>query len=342
MFWKVGKILSLGLLYSLAPLLFAEAPDQLATKSNENKYPPPGQMVNVGEYKLHIYSIGSGSPSVILESGLGSISTDWDIVQKEIAKFTQVISYDRAGIAWSEPGSLPRTSKQIVEELHALLVIAKIASPYILVGHSFGGNNVQLYAATYPDEVLGIVLVDSSHEEQLKKLPSHPVFDIVMEKQNPEYVDFKSTFGVGCFMTKMYISAKLPALPEYIRNTHLALSTTTKHWLTVASESDSLAESLKQLANTDRSSIKNKPCFILTQGCVEDLSKFDIIEDLKQSIKEKQEIWQKAWIDLQRDLVSKFNRAHYLVAEKSDHSIPWNQPELIVQAVKLLIDENRQ
>jgi pimeloyl-ACP methyl ester carboxylesterase len=97
-----------------------------------------------------------------MDSGLGGGLLDWQTVQPKVAKFARVCSYDRSGNGWSESGPNPRTSPRIVEELHALLENAGEYGPYVLVGHSFGGANAQLYAAEYPKEVAGMVLVDSA------------------------------------------------------------------------------------------------------------------------------------------------------------------------------------
>jgi pimeloyl-ACP methyl ester carboxylesterase len=94
----------------------------------------------------------------------------WGRVPSEVAKFAHVVTYDRAGLGRSDPGPTPRTSQQIVDELHALLTRADVPGPYVLVGHSFGGLNVQLYASQHPDQVAGIVLIDSSHEEQIDRI----------------------------------------------------------------------------------------------------------------------------------------------------------------------------
>lgn len=308
---------------------------------DETKVPPPGQMIDVGGYRLHLYSSGSGSPTVILECGLGGISTDWALVQDEIAKFTRVISYDRAGIGWSESGPLPRASQQIVQELHTLLAKANIPGPYILVGHSLGGNNVQLYATTYPEDVLGLVLVDSTHEEQESKLPPHPLDDALALMQTPQDLWFKSNFGPICFETQTYLNSKLALLPKNMQRTRSAICTTKRHLHTISLEADSFLESLKELAGADRSCIRNKPCFILTMGRPTDLSKFGVTDNNElQKATEKLVVWQNKWNELQKDLTSQYNHSHQLIAEKSDHAILWHQPELIVQAVKDLIGKN--
>ncbi len=316
----------------VALLLFSGVSYQfITTKYDESKYPPLGQMVDVGGYRLHLYSMGVGGPAVVLEAGMGCISSDWGLVQPEIAKFTQVVSYDRAGTGWSEPSPFPRTSQQIVHELHALLEKAQIPKPYILVGHSFGGNNVQLYAATYPDDVLGIVLVDSCHEDQERRLPRHPLIEWQMKlMQSPKTVYLMSTLGISRFMALKYIHVMKPFLPEMMHQRHLALCSTTKHDCAVAAEGSFLSTSLKQVKDADRSLIKNKPCFVISAGAVPDISKLGFSQEFVQEM-------HTVWNDLQKDLALKFEGSHHLIAEKSDHMVQWHQPELVIYAVKNLL-----
>jgi pimeloyl-ACP methyl ester carboxylesterase len=114
------------------------------------RYPPPGQMVEMGGYALHLNCIGQGSPTVILEAGLGGGVATWPLVQSEAAKVTRVCSYDRSGFAWSG-GTAPESGQEVVTRLHELLQRAGLKEPYILVGHSLGGLYSQLYAATFPE-----------------------------------------------------------------------------------------------------------------------------------------------------------------------------------------------
>lgn len=127
-----------------------------------------GGLVTVDGYRLRIECKGAGSPTVVLDAGLNQTRETWGAVPQETAKFTRVCTYERAGVGESERAKtpLPRTSERVVEELHTLLQNAGEQAPFILVGHSFGGINARLYASRYPQETAGLILVDSSHEDQ--------------------------------------------------------------------------------------------------------------------------------------------------------------------------------
>jgi pimeloyl-ACP methyl ester carboxylesterase len=142
----------------------------LASAADARAYPPPGRRVDVGGYRLHLACVGErrpGTPTVVLESGSAGVGTiDWRPVQALIAPATRVCAYDRAGFGWSDPGPAPRTAGQVAAELHALLRGAGEEGPYVLAGHSLGGYFNRVYAGAYPGEVAGMVLVDTSHEDQ--------------------------------------------------------------------------------------------------------------------------------------------------------------------------------
>ena len=133
-------------------------------------YTRPGTLVSADGTRLNLYCMGSGSPAVVFDSGWEDWAPVWTIVQPEVAKWTRACSYDRAGAGFSEPGPLPRTSVRIADELRSALHNGGIEGPYILVGHAFGGDNVRTFAARYPAEVAGLVLVEadvtSSPEER--------------------------------------------------------------------------------------------------------------------------------------------------------------------------------
>jgi pimeloyl-ACP methyl ester carboxylesterase len=142
----------------------------VATMRGQRAYPAPGALVDVGAHRLHIRCTGQGSPTVVLDAALGSMSAHWVWVQREVGQTTRVCAYDRAGLGWSEPGPTPRDARQITGELHTLLANA-VPGPYVMVGHSLGGLYAQLYADRYPEEVVGVVLIESSHPQQFARLP---------------------------------------------------------------------------------------------------------------------------------------------------------------------------
>ncbi len=127
-----------------------------------NAYPMPGQLIDVGGHSLHLSCTGSGAPTVVLEAGGGEMSANMGWIAPAVARTTRVCVYDRAGRGWSQPADTPQDGHQIATDLHTLLRNANIPGPYVLAGHSFGGLYVLAYAASYPDEVAGMVLVDST------------------------------------------------------------------------------------------------------------------------------------------------------------------------------------
>ena len=126
---------------------------------------PPGKLIELGDYKLHLNCTGNGTPTVVLSAGAGDFSTDWALVQSRVAAFSRVCSYDRSGAAWSDLGPKPRTIYQEIFDLERLLRTAGETGPYVLVGQSLGGMVARLFAEKYPRETAGVVLVDSFSED---------------------------------------------------------------------------------------------------------------------------------------------------------------------------------
>src|SRR5688572_12286275 len=135
----------------------------LATRRDLASTPPPGRLVDVGGYRLHLWCTGDGAPAVILDTGLGGMSAGWGFVQPDVARFTRVCSYDRAGLGYSDPGPSPRTARRIASELAELLGRGGIIGPVVLVGASIAGFDVRVFASDHPDRAAGLVLVDASH-----------------------------------------------------------------------------------------------------------------------------------------------------------------------------------
>jgi pimeloyl-ACP methyl ester carboxylesterase len=174
---RSSQDLPLGALFRGALLLLAALHPAAAWAQSEPSlppFPPPGRLVDVGGWRLHFNCTGKSSasePTVILEAGVGDFSVEWSLVQPGVAKFARVCTYDRAGDGWSDLGPHPRTMHQIVYELHTLLDKAGVKPPFVLVGHSYGGLLVRLYATTYPGTTVGMVLLDAGIDNPWRMMP---------------------------------------------------------------------------------------------------------------------------------------------------------------------------
>lgn len=177
-------------------LIVAYIHQRQTTAADFAHFPMQGQRVDVGGYSLHIHCMGEGSPTVVVDAGNADFSLSWQGIQLEVAKFTRICTYDRAGYGWSDPSPKPRTAEVMAEELHTLLSNAGVEPPYVLVGHSLGGYNVRMFADLYPDEVAGMVLVDAGHEDQLNRFPPE------YAKLNQQQVSYLSAMG---FMSRFGI-----------------------------------------------------------------------------------------------------------------------------------------
>lgn len=158
-----------------------------SAEADRRNLPAPGDLIDVGGFKMHIHCMGEGSPTVILETLSGGMSSYWGWVQPEVAKTTRVCVYDRAGRGWSEADPEPITLARTVRNLYTLLTNARIDGPYVLVGHSIGGIYVRQFAADYPEEVVGMVLVDSAHPYQFDRYPD-------MWKESESYLEMSAAF----------------------------------------------------------------------------------------------------------------------------------------------------
>lgn len=170
-----------------------------------------GQRVQVGERRLWIACQGQGSPTVVMDAGVNSGSQIWTRVWPATAASTRACVYDRAGLGYSDPIPRPRTSQEIVEDLHGLLKSAGISGPYVLVAHSFGGLNIRLYASQYPQDVVGMVLVDAVHEDRFAATatiltPSQQAEFERGRQANPEGLDY--------YESSRLVRAIGPALPN--------------------------------------------------------------------------------------------------------------------------------
>ena len=208
--WTIRILVGLfGLIVVTA--LTGAAYQWLASRKDLAATPPPGHLVDIGGHRLHLWCTGNGAPAVILDTGLGGSSADWGFVQPDVARFTQVCSYDRAGMGYSNPGPSPRTARRIANELAELLARSGIAGPVVLVGASIAGFDVRVFASDHPDRAAGLVLVDASHEDDAHEVP-----------RMARFVPLLSTIGVFRLLGMSFgqrVESLAPAVRAFARAT---------------------------------------------------------------------------------------------------------------------------
>lgn len=303
----------------------------VATRLDAAKYPPPGKRVDVGGYKLHLYEMDTDEregPTVVLEAALASSCLDWCKVQPEVAKFARAVSYDRSGLGWSDTGPKPRTSEMMVAELHTLLTNANVPKPYILVAHSYGGLNIRLYADTYPREVAGMVLVDTSHEDQ-NTVPA--IIKEVREAERSSAINAaKAPFGIN----RLKINGSPPPLPDMPYPAAIipqlqAFWKQTRISFIALLEIKNFEKSAAQV-RASRHSYGTLPLVVLTRKLKTEFYSSD-----------EQEM-QEAWQVCQRDLATLSANSAHIIAETSNHSLHLDRPDLVVSAIKTVAQVARE
>jgi len=179
----------------------------------------PGQLVDVGGHRLHLRCAGSGTPTVLLESGLGETAAYWGWISPAIARDTKVCVYDRPGRGWSDPVSVPQDGGAVAADLHTLLVRANVPGPFILVGHSSGAQYVRIFAGEYPEQVAGMVLLDGQPADAFEGLPSYPTFYRVFHRIFAVWPTL-ARLGVGRVVVHPY--GELPASAREMQRVHYA------------------------------------------------------------------------------------------------------------------------
>lgn len=293
---------------------------------------PIGSLVDIGARKLHIHCTGRGSPAVIVDNGGAAFSFDWELVQPRVAQFTQICTYDRAGYAWSDTGPEFDTFDQSTADLHRLLANAGVHGPYVLVGHSLGGMLVRFYQARYPTDVVGMVLVDSSHEDSLQRIGPKVVripeltaqqFQTLLDQgksnrpknSEPDLVP-TSIFPPYDRLPSQFQSLHLWALKKVLPlvktwGTNLQFDLSRLHALRVASPHP----------------LGNMPLAVLTA------SEFDMVQGPGMTVGEARQ----DHLRLQMDLVQLSTNSRQTLVSDSSHEIYLYKPDVVVRAISAVV-----
>lgn len=288
------------------------------------EYTPPGQMIDLGGYNLHLHCRGQGRPTVLLEAGLNDFSVQWALVQPAVAQFTQVCAYDRAGLGWSEPSPQPRTSAMMVDELHTLLTKAGVTGPYVLVGHSFGGINMRRFAHQYPDTVRGMVLVDAAHEAQGVRVPAlHSATEQLIQQ-------FRLLARLNGFGLLALAPTQIPnrGLPADALAQYRARLATSDYFKAAIAESAAFYTARNDASISNLTSLGELPLIVISRGQGAPLPGLTVAEN---------EEYEQNWRSLQAELVALSSNSQQWMAEQSGHEIQLQQPALVIDAIRQLV-----
>lgn len=291
--------------FIVSATLFGATYQSLATRKELAATPPPGQLVDIGGFRLHVWCTGDGAPAVILDAGLGGTTAGWGFVQPEVARFTRVCSYDRAGMGYSDPGSSPRTAGRIANELAELLARSGVAGPVVLVGESIAGFGVRLFASDHLELAAGLVLVDASHEDDAHEVPGMARF-----------VPLLSTIGVFRLLGVSFgqpIESLAPSVRPFARATMFRAS----GYQAAAAELLHIRETVSEVRRSRRR--LTIPVVVVTGARGADEN----------------------WRRLQQDQASLSERGCLVIAQQSGHVVALEQPEIIVDAIRAVVETAR-
>ncbi len=302
--WTMRILVVLGALLVVAALSGATY-QWLATRKALAATPPPGHLVDIGGYRLHLWCTGEGAPAVILDTGLGGSTADWGFVQPDVARFTRVCSYDRAGMGYSDPGPSPRTARRIASELAELLSRSGIAGPVVLVGASIAGFDVRMFASDHPERTAGLVLVDASHEDDAHEVP-----------RMARFVPLLSTIGV-LRLFGVSFGQRIESLAPSVRQFAQATRFRAAGYQAAADEIVHSRESAEEVRSSRRK--LTIPVVVVTGARGADEN----------------------WRRLQQDQASLSERGCLIIAQRSGHVVAVDQPEIVVDAIRTVVEAAR-
>lgn len=294
-------------------LLIGFAYQQIATAIEVDNYPPVGELVDIGDYQLHLVATGDadGLPTVVFESGMGtpSAAKDWEVLQAELAKYTRVISYDRAGYGWSDLAHNDRTAEQIADDLHKLLEVTGEEGPFLLVGHSFGGFSAQIFADKYKEDVAGIVLVDSSNVNM----------EGGFSKAELYIFRFLKEVGVGRVLEEIDM---LP-LHEHFLQDKASIAMFYQDYYNADQMSEltfMMTTSVEQVKNAQKDGFGDLPLSVL----------YVDYEDYPE------------WKNMQKEVASLSNNGKEMLVEDADHFIHLDKPDVVIDVIMEMLSSFKE
>jgi pimeloyl-ACP methyl ester carboxylesterase len=297
--------------------------EMIASHRDRALFRAPGQLVDVGAgRRLHLYCVGAGSPTVVLEAGGGNPWLAWYKVQPRVAQFARVCSYDRAGLGWSDPSPNRPTAKQIASDLHTLLRNAGIDGPFVLVGHSLGGMYVRMFANQYPGDVVGLVLVDSSYPNQDERFPPEARKLSALSGKVLAAMQFLRPFGVPRLLAARVVPAEVQ--PQYS-----AVLCRPQYIAAVRAEAAAVEENSAEVRPLG--SVGNLPLAVLSH----DPEKVRFPNNLSGPIN-------RAWDDMQTELSHLSTRGSHEVVKGAGHDIEIDQPDAVVDTIRKVVEQAKE
>ena len=297
----------------------------IGSRIDARRFPQRGRSVSIGAIRLNLDCSGAGSTTVVLLSGMSVPAIQWAPVQSEVSRFTRVCSYDRAGYGWSDSGPEPRTSERIASELHQLLAAAGERGPFLLVGHSFGGYNVRVFAARFPEDCAGMVLVDASHGDEQQRLYDVLPADIrARERRDDERQAWRERW-----LDPLLIYSGVERMRTNLSPELFYLESQRKAFRAVEAEDRAEAESWKQVLAAG--GIGDRPLIVLTAG-----EPYEYDPHLTAALAAAH---RDLWIhDLQASTVRLSTRGKQIVVPGSGHMIPVDRPGAVIDAIREVRD----
>lgn len=299
-----------------------------------------GIYLNAGTQDLFIKIIGEGEPAIIIEPAIGGLSVEWYVIQKELSRYTSVVTYDRAGYAESKLSKVPRTSETIANELFNLLFNSDVEHPYILIGHLEGGLYSQHFATLFKHYVAGLILVDSFFPNYFRL----------------ESEDFPKYYEIASYKTRINNIQKLLAIedeefpkqvlplleelyrdfPDEYRIPILSYQSEKKFFQTIVAEMEMLLDGYKE-TNSDNG-LLDVPLFVLTHDS-------NVMQELSVQLgipREEAEKIEQFWLEGQKQLLELSSKSDFFIAKGADKNIHYSNPQIIISLALEMLERIRK